>query len=165
MALTDDDSATDSLPIALAGMVILIAIIVSLAAFGVRNAMPSVEMASVDRQAATLANDCRFLLSMAPRCLDDPGSPPGAMHNVKLNLPASTEYLSFGYDPDSEGGHEGTIYYRVSSSKKAIVVDERAAFCTADGEHVILRPGSYDLRIEYARDALGRRYLQISGLR
>ncbi len=60
--------------------------------------------------------------------------------------------------------HEGTIYYKVGGSKKAIVVDERARFRAADGSHVILRSGRYDVGIEYARDALGHRYLLIFGL-
>jgi hypothetical protein len=40
MALNDDDSAADSLPIALAGTVILVAIIIALAASGIMNATP-----------------------------------------------------------------------------------------------------------------------------
>lgn len=162
MALTDDDSAVDSLPVALAGTVILLAVIVALMASGIRNATPSVETANVDRQAQAVANDCRFLLSLAPRYLDDPGSPPGAMRAVKLDLPEGTEYVSFGHDPDSRGGSGGTIYYKVSGSKKAIVVDEMARFRSADGSPVILRSGSYDICIEFAVDALGRKYLLVS---
>jgi hypothetical protein len=162
MALSDDDSAADSLPVALAGTVILMAVIVALAAFGIRNVMLSVEMASADRQAQAVANDCRFLLSMAPRHLDDPGSPPGAMRTVEFDLPEGTEYLSFGYDPDAESGHEGTIFYKVGGSKKAIVVDERAKFGTVAGSYTVLRSGRYDLCIEYACDTLGQRYLLVS---
>jgi hypothetical protein len=162
MALTDDDSAADSLPVALAGTVLMIAVILALMASGVRNATPSVEMAFVDRQAMAAANDCRFLLSLGPRHLDDPGSPPGATRNLQFDLPEGTEYLSFGYDPDAGGGHGGTIYYKVRGSKKAIVVDEMATFRTAEGGPEILRPGSYDLSLEYALDAFGRRYLLIS---
>jgi hypothetical protein len=163
MALIDDDSAVDSLPVALAGTVILIAVIVGLAAYGIRNVSPAVKMASVDGQVKAVANDCRFLLSQAPRHLDDLGSSPGAMRNVQLNLPEGTEHLSFGYDPDTGGGHEGTIYYKVSGSKKAIVVDERVTFDAAGENPVILRPGSYDLCIEYTCDTLGHRYLLVSG--
>ena len=162
MALTDDDSAVDSLPVALAGTVILIGIIVALAAFGMGNATQGAETAAVDRQANDVANVCRFLLSLAPRQLDDAGSPPGAMRDVRLDLPAGTEYLSFGYDPETKGGHSGTIYYKVSGTKKVIVVDERVAFHTGNGGHVVLGPGSYDLRIEFGRDALGCRYLLVS---
>jgi hypothetical protein len=162
MALIGDDSAADTLPVALAGTVILMAVIVALMAFGIRNAMPSVETASADSQAQAVANDCRFLLSLAPRHLDDPGSPPGAMRNVELDLPEGTEYLSFGYDPDTDEGHGGTIYYNVGGSKKAIVVDERAKFEAVEGAHTVLRSGRYDLCIEYACDALGQRYLLVS---
>ena len=162
MALTDDDSAVDSLPVALVGTVIIIALIVALAAFGIKNAAPALEMASVDRQVGAVANDCRFLLSLAPRQLDDPGSPPGAMRYVRIDLPGGTEYVSFGYDPDSGGGHAGTIYYKVLGAKKAIVVVEGATFRADEGNPMILRAGRYDLRIEYARDALGHRYLLVT---
>jgi hypothetical protein len=158
MALTDDDSAADSLPVALAGTVILIAIIVSLTAFGIRNATPSVEIASVDRQVNEVANECRFLLSQAPRQLDDSGSPPGAMGNVELDLPEDTEYLSFGYDPEAKGGHRGTIYYKVGGTKKAVVVDEQMSFKNT----VTLSSGRYNLLIEYASDSLNRRFLLVS---
>lgn len=164
MALIDDDSAADSLPIALAGTVILLTVIVSLAAIGTKNAMPSVELASVDRQAEAAANDCRLILSMAPRHLDDPCAPPGAMRYVEFDLPEGTEYLSLGYDPDSGGGHGGTIYYKVSGSNKAIIVDERATFRATEGDRVILGPGRYGLCIEHACDVLGHRYLLISGM-
>jgi hypothetical protein len=162
MALTDDDSAVDSLPVALAGTVLLLAVIVALMASGVRNATPSIETADVDRQAQASANDCNFLLSLSPRHLDDPGSPPGAMRTVQLHLPGGTEYLSFGYDPDSRGGNRGTIYYKVGGSKKAIVVDVSATFRAADGSTTLLRPGRYDVSIEFACDAIGRRYLLVS---
>jgi hypothetical protein len=164
MALTDDDSAVDSLPVALAGTVILVSLIVALMAFGIRDVTPSVEMASADRQVRAVANDCRLILSMAPRHLDDTGSPPGALRNLVFDLPGGTDYMSFGYDPDSGGGHEGTIYYKVDGSKKAIVVDERARFLAAGGGHTILRPGRYYLCLEYACDALGHRYLLLSGV-
>lgn len=164
MALTDDDSAVDSLPFALAGTVILLAVIVALTAFGVRNATPSVETASVDGQVNALANDCRFLLGLAPRPMDDPGAPPGATRIERLDLPEGVEYLSFGYDPDTKSGHEGTLYYKVGGSKKAIIVDERVRFRAADGSHALLRSGRYDVCIEYACDALGHGYLLISGI-
>lgn len=162
MAQINDDFAVDSLPIALAGTVILIAVIVALTTFGVTNATPSIEMASADRQAQAAANDCRFLLSLATRSLDDPGSPPGAMRYVDFDLPEGTEYLSFGFDPESGGGHRGTIYYKVSGSKKAVIVDERAIFRTKEDDHAILRSGRYRLSIEYARDALGSRLLLVA---
>jgi hypothetical protein len=165
MALTDDDSAVDSLPVALAGTVILLAVIVALTAYGIKNATPSVEMASVDSQVNAMVNDCRFLLSLAPRPLDDPGAPPGATHIERLDLPEGLEYLSFGFDPEAEdGSHEGTLYYKVGGSKKALVVDERARFRAADGSHTLLRSGRCNICIEYARDALGHRYLLISGV-
>jgi hypothetical protein len=159
MALIDDDSAADSLPVALAGTVILMAVIVGLAAFGIMNATPAVEMASVDGQVKAVANDCRFLLSLAPRHLDDPGSPAGAMRYADFDLPEGTEYLSFGHDPESGGGHAGTIYYKVSGSKKAFVVDERVIF----RPETVLKAGHYHVSFEYSCDALGYRYLLLSG--
>jgi hypothetical protein len=164
MALTDDVSAVDSLPVALVGTVILLAVIVALAAFGVRNASSSVAMASVGGQVNAMANDCRFLLALAARPLDGPGVPPGATRIERLDLPEGIAYLSFGYDPDTGSGHEGTIYYNAGGSKKAIVVDERMRFRAADGSSGILRSGRYYISIEYARDAIGNRYLLISGI-
>jgi hypothetical protein len=163
MALNKDDSAADSLPVALAGTVILVTIIISLTASGIMNATPAAEMASVDRQAKTVANDCRFLLSLAPRSMDDPGSSPGAMRYADFDLPEGTEYLAFGCDPDSDEGHAGTIYYKVLGSKKAIIVDERAIFRAKNGGHIIFRSGRYSLGIEYVCDTIGRRILLISG--
>lgn len=164
MALTDDDSAVDSLPVALVGTVFLMAVIIALTAFGLRNATPSIAMASVDQQVNAMANDCRFLLSLAPRPTYDSGAPPGATRIERLDLPEGLEYLSFGYDPDTKNGHEGTIYYKVGGSKKAVIVDERARFRATEGGHTILQSGRYDLCIEYARDALGHRYLLLSGV-
>jgi hypothetical protein len=81
---------------------------------------------------------------------------------VAFDLPEGTEYLSFGFDPESGGGHAGTIYYKVSGSKKAMVIDELARFKAVGGSHAILRSGKYDICIEHACDALGQRYLLIS---
>ena len=86
------------------------------------------------------------------------------MRTVQLDLPEGTEYLSFGYDPDSRSGNRGTIYYKVSGSKKAIVVDGSATFRAADGSNALLRPGRYHISIEYTCDAVGRRYLLVSSL-
>ncbi|HUL62509.1 MAG TPA: hypothetical protein VLT35_05555 [Methanocella sp.] len=163
MARTDDDVGADSLPVGLVATTIVVAILVALVALGIADALPAVELASVDRQAGTAADDCRFLLSLAPRHLDDPGAPPGAMRIMHFDLPEGTEYLSFGFDPDTGGGHEGMIYYKVRGSKKALVVDERASFRSPDGSQTLLRSGSYDLQVEYVCDALGRRYLLVSG--
>lgn len=161
-SIARDDSAADSIPVALVATVLIMAIITGLAAFGLTNAVPAVQLATVDRQASAMANDCRFLLSMAPRNLDDPCSPQGAFRAIELELPDGLEYLSFGYDSDSGNGHQGTIYYKVSGTKKAVIVDERAIFQSTDDSYVILRSGRYDVCIEYARDTLGHRYLLIS---
>lgn len=163
MARTDDGSGADSLPVGLVATTIVVALLVALVAFGIADALPAIELASVDRQAGAAANDCRFLLSLAPRHLDDPGAQPGATRIIHFDLPEGTEYLSFGFDPDTGDGHEGTIYYKVLGSKKALVVDERASFLSPDGSKMLLRSGSYRIQVEYACDALGRRYLLVSG--
>ncbi|HUL62410.1 MAG TPA: hypothetical protein VLT35_05050 [Methanocella sp.] len=163
MARTDDDAGADSLPVGLVATTIVVAILVALVTLGIADALPAVELASVDRQAGAAADDCRFLLSLAPRHLDDPGAPPGATRILPFDLPEGTEYLSFGFDPDRGGGHEGAIYYKVRGSKKALVVDERASFRAAEGDYLLLRSGSYHLQVEYVCDALGRRYLLVSG--
>lgn len=157
-----DDSAVDSIPVALAATVIIIGIIAGLAAFGIRNTTPAMQLASVDTQANAMANDCRYLLSLAPRYLDDPCSPKGAYRTIELDLPDGTEYLSFGYDPEADGKENGVIFYKVYGARKAIIVDETAKFRASDGGRAILSPGRYNIGIEYARDALGHRYLLIS---
>jgi hypothetical protein len=160
-SMARDESAADSIPVALVATVLVMAVITGLAAIGLTNAGPAIQMAAVDRQVSAMANDCRLLLSMAPRNLDDPCSPQGAFRAIELDLPDGLEYLSFGYDPDSGGGHEGTIYFKVCGTKKAIIVDERAMFLAADDSYTILSSGRYDLYVEHARDALGHRYLLI----
>ncbi|OPY26125.1 MAG: hypothetical protein A4E28_02720 [Methanocella sp. PtaU1.Bin125] len=161
-SIAGDDRAADTIPIALVATVLVIAIMTGLAAFGLTNAAPAVQMAAVDRQVGVMANDCRLLLSMAPRNLDDPCSPQGAFRLIALDLPDGLEYLSFGYDPDSGGGHRGTIYYAVCGTKKALIVDESAVFRTAGSGRTMPGPGRYELCIEYARDAPGHRYLLVS---
>lgn len=162
MSIARDESAADSIPIALIATVLIMAIITGLVAFGLTNAAPAVQLATVDRQVSTMANDCRLLLSMAPRNLDDPCSPRGAFRAIEINLPDGLEYLSFGYDPDSGRGHQGTIYYKVYGTKKAIIVNEGASFMAAIDSPTILQSGRYNLYIEHAHDALGHRYLLIS---
>ncbi len=163
MARTDDDSGADTLPVGLVATTIVVALLVALVALGITNALPAVELASVDRQAGAAANDCRFLLSLAPRHLDDPGAPQGAVRILQFDLPEGTEYLSFGFDPNTGRGHGGTIYYKVRGNKKALVVDERASFRSPDGGRTWLRAGSYCIQVEYACDALGHRYLLVYG--
>jgi hypothetical protein len=159
-----DNRAVDSIPVALAATVIVIAIIVGLAAFGIGNATPAIQLASVDTQANAVANDCRYLLSLAPRYLDDPCSPQGAYRTMELDLPEGTEYLSLGFDPEADGKADGLIYYKVCGSKKAIIVDRLMKFKTASGDRMILRSGKYRISLEYARDALGQRYLLVTCL-
>jgi hypothetical protein len=164
-SIAGDDSAADSIPVALVATVLVMAIITGFTAVGLKNAMPAVQLASVDRQVDTIANDCRFLLSLAPRNPGDPCSPHGAYQTIEIDLPDGTEYLSFGQDPDSGDGHPGTIYYKVCGTKKAVIVDTGATFQASDGGSAILRSGRYDIGIEYARDSLGHRYLLISGIK
>lgn len=163
-SMVRDDTAVDSIPVALAGTVILIALIIGVATFGLKNVAPAVRQASADGQANSLASDCRFLLSLAPRCLDDPGSPRGASRTMELNLPDGTEYFSFGLDPETGEGCEGAIYYKAGGSKKVIVVDEMAAFRSPCGGSTLLRAGRYRISIEYAIDSTGHRYLLVSGV-
>ncbi|MGA9139859.1 MAG: hypothetical protein WBZ29_06520 [Methanocella sp.] len=162
--MADDDSAADSIPVALVASLLVMAIIVGFAAVGLKNATPAIQLASADRQVGAMANDCRFLLSLAPRNMDDPCSPKGAFREMEIVLPDGTEYLSFGRDPDSGDGHPGTIYYKVCGTKKSVIVDTGATFKASDGSSTILRSGRYDISFEYARDVPGHRYLLISNL-
>jgi hypothetical protein len=160
-----DELGADSLPSAIAGAALLMAIIAGLAAAGIDNAMPAAETASADGQADSLANECRLLLSMAPGNLADPGSAAGAFQVVELSLPADTEYLSFGLDPEAGRSHPGTIYYKVAGTKKAVVVDRDVRFLGPGGRSTepgpVLRAGRCRVTIEHWRDALGQRYLLV----
>lgn len=160
-----DEKGADSLPVALAGAVLLAAIITGMAALGFDNAIPAIETTSADGQAETLVNGCQLLISMAPGNLEDPGSPAGAMQTFDLDLPGGTEYLAFGFDPDVGGGNEGTIYYKVHGTKKALVVDMDVMFrkpgktMVPEKSHMVLHAGRNSISIEYGRDAIGQRYL------
>ena len=163
-----DESGADTLPLAFVTTLLIAAIIVGIAAMGIKNVSPVIDSGSADAQAGALTADCQALLSLAPRYLDDPGSPAGATRIVELNLPDSTEYFALGTDPTVGQGDAGIIYYCVAGSKKAIVVDREVSFkARGDGtlssaltsEPVVLHGGRYQLQIEYACDAAGNRYL------
>lgn len=167
-----DDLGVDSLPVALASSLIILAVIVSLAAIGLRNAEPMVSTASVDSQISTLSNDCKAMLASSPRDLLDPASPPGTSKTITLSLPGDTEYVAFGIDPGSGNVNEGTVYYRVHGNKKAIVVDPMVKFREGDVKGNAVTPserhkvinggGPHQLTLEYEYDrAFGEKYLVI----
>lgn len=167
-----DALGADSLPVALAGSLILIGIIVGIASFGMRNAIPVISASSADRQVSLMANGCRELMEGAARDLNDPGAPVGAIRTFTLNLPDDTEYVAFGVDPGAGVSSEGTIFYKVHGSKKAIVVDpgirfregiKRAGRNVPSTEHKVINGGGiYEITIEYAYDpGTGQRYLLI----
>jgi len=162
-----DERGVDSLPVALASSLIILAIIIGLAAHGIRQAEPAVSMASVDGQVSVLSNDCRALLACSPRDLLDPASPPGAAKMITLSLPPDTRYVAFGTETN-----EGTIYYDVHGNKKAVVVDGRVKFregvkkggivVPSQKHRVIEGGGKYELTIEYEYDrGFDERYLVI----
>jgi hypothetical protein len=167
-----DERGVDSLPAALASSLIILAIIVALAALGLREAGPTVSTAVVDGQISELSNGCRALLAGSPRDLLDPASPPGASATLTLSLPRDTRYLAFGVDPGSGGADEGTVYYEVHGNKKAVVVDRGVKFregikkggtvVPSPGHWVIEGGGEYELTIEYEYDrGFDERYLVI----
>ncbi len=160
-----DEHGVDSLPLALASSLIILAAIVALAALGLREAGPMISTASADGQVSELANGCRALLAGSPRDLLDPASPSGSSMQVTLSLPQDTGYVSFG-----GGDDEGTIYYEVHGNRKAVVVDRNVKFregvkkgdiVVPSREHrIIVGGGEYELTIEYEYDrGLGERYL------
>jgi hypothetical protein len=160
-----DERGVDSLPVALAASLILLAVIFSLAAQGLRQAEPAVSTASVDCQVATICNDCKALLACSPRDLLDPASPPGARKTAAISLPPDTAYLAFGADPGSENSDEGTIYYEVHGNKKAVHVDRirfREGVRPSQKHRIIEGGGKYELTIEYQYDrGLDQKYLVI----
>ena len=123
-----DDRGVDSIPVALVASALMLALVLGFAAIGLKNAQPMVSAASVDDQVSKMANGCRAMLASAPRNLLDPASPPGATRSFELALPQDTEYVGLGYDPEAEVSDEGTIYYKVHGSKKAIIVDKNVKF-------------------------------------
>jgi hypothetical protein len=162
-----DERGVDSLPLALASSLIVLAAIVALAALGLREAGPMVSTASVDGQISELANGCRALLAGSPRDLLDPASSPGSSMKATLSLPPDTKYVSFG-----GGDDEGIIYYEVHGNRKAVVVDRGIKFregvkkggivVPSRAHRVIGGGGKYDLTFEYEYDrGLGQRYLVI----
>lgn len=167
-----DDHGVDSLPVALASSLIILALIASLAAIGLRNAQPMVSTASVDSQISTLSNDCNAMLASSPRDLLDPASPPGASKTIRLSLPEDTEYVAFGIDPDADNVSEGTIYYKVHGNKKAVIVDRAVKFREGDVKGNVVTPsqrhrvisggGRQQLTLEYEYDrAFGEKYIVI----
>ncbi len=162
-----DERGVDSLPVALAASLVVLAAIVALAAMGLRGAEPIVSTASADNQLQELSGDCRALLAGSPRDLLDPASTPGSSLKKTLSLPSGTEYVSFGGE-----GDEGTISYEVYGNKKAIVVDTGVKFregvkkdhavVPSRGHRVIEGGGRYELTLEYEYDrGLDERYLVI----
>jgi hypothetical protein len=167
-----DDRGVDSLPLALASSLIILAAIVALAAMGLREAGPAVGTAAVDGQVMELSNGCRALLAGSPRDLLDPSSPPGASVAITLRLPQDTRYVAFGADPGSGEADEGTVYYEVHGDKKAVVVDrgvklregiKKGGTVVPSPGHLVIEGGDkYELTIEYEYDrGFDERYLVI----
>jgi hypothetical protein len=167
-----DERGVDSLPIALASSLIILSIILGLAAHGLGAVQPLLSGTSAAVQLSSMSNDCKALLAGAPRDLSDPASPPGARKEVMLNLPADSEYVSFGIDPGSESVFEGAIYSNVHGEKKILVVDKLARFregvelggrvVPSESHKVIRGGGHYELTLEYAYDrAFDEKYILV----
>ena len=154
----------DSLPVAMAASLIVLAAIASLAGLGLSRAQPMVSTASVDGQLSTLSNDCGALLASSPRDLLDPASPPGASKTMTLSLPQDTAYVSFGSDQS-----EGSIVYEVHGNRKAIAlgsvklregVEKGGVMVPSKAHRVIEGGGRYEITIEYEYDrSLDEKYL------
>ncbi len=161
------EQGADSLPVALASSLIILAAIVALTALGLRQAGVMASIASVDCQMQETAGGCRALLAGSPRDLLDPAAPPGSTMKKTLSLPPDTGRVSFG-----GGRDEGAIYYEVRGDKKAVVIDHEVKFrkgvkkggiVVPSREHMVIEGGGlYDLTIEYEYDrGLDERYLVI----
>lgn len=155
----------DSLPVAMAASMAVLAAIACLAGLGLSRAEPAVSAASVDSQLLALANDCRSLLASAPGDLLDPASPRGATRRIMLSLPPGAS-VTFGTDES-----EGTIIYEVRGSRKAIALGqvkfregvEKGGVVVPSGEHRAIEGGGrYEMTIEYQYDrSLNEKYLII----
>lgn len=156
-----DESGADSLPVDLAGCIIIAAITAGLALYGIHTAMPLVDESIVDGQVHDAAKDCRSLLACSARDILDPCSPPGTSMTITFALPEDTEYVAFGADPDSDSPHRGTIYYKVHGTKKAVIVDEWAEFRGSGMPATITGGGKYEVCIELAFDPVTNKKLLV----
>ncbi len=155
----------DSLPVAMAASLAVLAAIACLAGLGLSRAEPLVSAASVDSQLLELSNGCRALLASAPRDLLDPASPPGATKRITLSLPPGTS-VAFGSE-----GSESTIVYDVRGSRKAISLGqvrlregmEKGSIMVPSHKHRAIEGGGrYEITIEYEYDrSLNEKYLII----
>ncbi len=155
----------DSIPVAMAASMAVLAAIACLAGLGLSRAEPAISMASVDSRLLELSNDCRALLASAPRDLLDPASPQGATKRITLSLPPGAN-VTFG----SEEG-EGTIIYEVRGSRKAIAIGhvrlregvEKGGVMVPSERHMTIEGGGrYELTIEYEYDrSMNEKYLII----
>lgn len=156
----------DSIPVAMAASLIVLASIVSLVSLGLSRAQPMVSTASVDGQLYALSNDCAALMASAPGDLTDPSSPPGASKTITLSLPSDTACVSFGTDEA-----EGSIIYDVHGNRKAIALGnvrlragvEKSGVIVPSKEHRVIEGGGrYEITIEYEYDrSLDEKYLII----
>ncbi|MCD1295451.1 hypothetical protein CUJ83_10615 [Methanocella sp. CWC-04] len=153
----------------MAGCLILLALIMSLTLYGLNNAVILANTASVDAQLLKLKDECKSMLLSPAGNVMDTTSTPGLTRKVSLTLPDSVEYVSFGFDPCSGNSHEGTIYYNVAGTKKAVIVDERVSFRESSEEGskmpsqrylMITSGGRYEIIFELVYDpASGKKYL------
>lgn len=166
------ERGVDSLPVALAASMVVLAAIVWLVAQGLQDIEPAASTSSVDGQVSALSNDCKAMLACSPRDVLDPASPAGACKAITLSLPGDTEYVAFGADPGSESACEGAIYYKVHGNKKVVVVDtavkfregaERGDVMAPSGGHVTITGGGrYELTLEYEYDrSFGEKYIVV----
>lgn len=155
----------DSLPVAMAASMAVLAAIACLAGLGLSRAEPVVSTASVDSRLLELSNDCRALMASAPRDLLDPASPPGATRRITLSLPPGTN-VTFGSEED-----EGTMIYEVRGSRKAIAIGqvrlregvEKGGIMVPSNKHRAIEGGGrYEITIEYEYDrSFNEKYLII----
>ncbi len=172
-----DERGADSLPMGIVTCVIVSAIILGLAAYGLSYAFPVIDSALADSQIAKADGQLKDLLLCSPRSLLDAGSRQGTTKTISFSLPMDTQYVAFGFDPEGNVSSEGTIYYKIHGSKKALVVDTDVKFRKGEAnalgwimpsdhhakpsdDHLTITGGKRDIVFEYTYNpATGQKYI------
>jgi hypothetical protein len=167
--MISDERGADSLPMGIVTCTIVAAIILGIVAYGLSYALPVVDSALADGQVSKADGELQGLLLCSPRNLLDPGSSQGTIRTISFSLPADTEYVAFGFDPEGNVSSEGTIYYKIHGTKKAVVVDTEVKFRVGEvisgrmmpsDRHLRISGGKKDIQFEYAYSpATGQKYL------
>ncbi len=100
--LASDTTAADTIPLKLVVYLGLLAAVLILVSHVWHTAGPVMEDAQIKAQTETASLSIRSIQEGYARDSAENHSPEGTMCTLKLSLPASVRYISFGVDPDPE---------------------------------------------------------------